>query len=122
MNVQNLQVPGTGMNVLQNLEKFRCRVIPGVNTPGIVLYTLQNTTLSVSTCLDCLACVLQTCCACKVHPRPTASLRTAPGNGSARLLHVKGISVFHFGGMLEEQWRLSVRLLPHMPLKTVNER
>ena len=29
-------VPGTGMNVLQNSQKFLYTVIPGVNTPGMV--------------------------------------------------------------------------------------
>ena len=30
------EVPGTGMNILQNSQMFFCRVIPGVNTPGMV--------------------------------------------------------------------------------------
>ena len=30
------EVPGTGMNILQNLQKLLCRVTPGVNTPGMV--------------------------------------------------------------------------------------
>ena len=38
------EVPGTGMNVLQNLQKiFVRRVIPGVNTPGTVLYVPYRT-------------------------------------------------------------------------------
>ena len=51
------EVPGTGMKVVQNLQKFRvrgmdvlqnlqevfCRVIPGVNTPGMVLYVPYRT-------------------------------------------------------------------------------
>ena len=51
------EVPGTGVNAVQNLQKFRvhgykcpaeltevlCRVIPRVNTPGMVLYVPYRT-------------------------------------------------------------------------------
>ena len=37
------EVPGTGMNVLQNFREVLCRLLPGVNTPGMVLYVPYRT-------------------------------------------------------------------------------
>ena len=37
------EVSGTGMNVLHNLQKFFFRVMPGVKTPGMVLYVPHRT-------------------------------------------------------------------------------